>query len=439
MADPPRKPRLTTRQPLNAIPDGLTIPLPTTHAHFSKDISQGVKVLRANPEGMAEYLPLTAQELPIMAALVSESFGMPQDKCELWVQRSGIENWRVLKTSTIEAGLMRIPMAQWFAGRAVSMVGLAGVAVSTAGRGQRLGQQLMRETLQEMWEEGTALSALYGSTTSFYRRVGYERAGSRFSAEVAVRELTSRGGPLEVREIRPEDHPPVEEFQARHVREHAALVRGPYLWVRVRGPRGMSAHGYGFYRNNSLEGYTYLVRHPGYSAQTNTLEATDVVLTTPDALLTFLGLLAGHRALFTHARWPSTPASALLLNIADPWQLKVTLDEHWLLRIVNLQAALQQRGYPDHLQLDLHLQVEDPLLLKNAGRWLLRVCNGKATVEPGGEGRLELDIGALASLYTGFLDAQQLHLAGRARGQSQALQTATTIFGGATPQLADFF
>lgn len=374
-----------------------------------------------------------------MAALVSESFGMPQDKCELWVQRSGIENWRVLKTPNIDAGLMRIPMAQWFEGRAVSMVGLAGVAVSIAGRGQRLGQKLMRESLQEMREEGTALSALYGSTTSFYRRVGYERAGSRFSAEVSVRELTSRGGPLEVRGLCPEDHPQVEALQAKHVRDHACLVRGPYLWVRVRGPRGMTAQGYGFYRDGVLEGYAYVVRHPGHSMQTNTLEATDVVLTTPDALSTFLGFLAGHRALYTHARWPSPPASALLLNIPDPWQFKLTLDEHWLLRIVNLQAALQQRGYPDHLQHELHLQVADPLLQENEGRWLLRVHDGEATVEPGGEGHLELDIGAMASLYTGFLDAHQLHLAGRAQGQTQALQTATTIFGGATPQLADFF
>lgn len=388
---------------------------------------------------MAQYLSPSPDELHPLTTLISESFGMPEDKCELWITRSGLENWRVLKVPGLQAGLMRIPMAQWFGGRAVTMTGLAGVAVSTAGRGQKLGQRLMRETLAEMREEGTALSALYGSTTSFYRRVGYERAGSRFLAEVPVRELPSRGGPLEVRNLTPDDHPQVEAFQARHVQQHGALVRGPYLWLRVRGPRGMTAQGYGFFRADALEGYAYLIRNPGATMQTNCLEATDVVLTTPDAVSTFLGLLAGHRALYTSARWPSPPGSALLLSIADPWQLKLSLEEHWLLRIVNLPAALGQRGFPPHVRQELHLRVSDPLFADNGGDWVLRVSDGRAEVERGGEGHLNLDIGALASLYSGFLDAHQLYLAGRASGPAHALETASTVFGGWTPQLADFF
>lgn len=389
---------------------------------------------------MATYLPLSDGEIPAMGALMADSFGMPADKCELWIRRSGLENWRALKTeSSLAAGLMRIPMAQWWGGRAVSMTGLAGVAVSAAGRGQRLGQQLMRQTLEEMSQEGTALSALYASTTSFYRRCGYERAGSRFLAEVPVRELPSRGGPLEVRALDADQHGEIEAFQAHHVRDHGALLRGPYLWVRTRGPRGMTAQGYGFYRDGVLEGYTYLIRHPGGSLQSQSLEASDVVLTTPDSVSTFLGLLAGHRSFHTSARWPSTPASALLLCIAEPWQMKVTLDEHWMLRIITLKTALEERGYPEHLNLQLHLDLDDPWFESNQGRWLLEVSQGRAHLQRGGEGHLKLDIGAMASLYTGFLSAHQLHLAGRAHGSAETLQAASTIFGGQPPQLADFF
>jgi predicted acetyltransferase len=389
---------------------------------------------------MSNFAPLPPQDIPAMAEIVADSFNMPEEKCELWIQRSGIEHWRCFSDSdsTILGGLMRIPMAQWFGGRPVSMTGLAGVAVSTAGRGRRVGQDLMRRTLLEMRQEGTALSALYGSTTSFYRRCGYERAGSRFMAEVPVRDLPSRSGPLDVRPLTPETHPQVEALQAEHVRDHASLLRGPYLWVRVRGPRGLTAQGYGFYRGDVLEGYTYLFKQlAGF--QDNTLEATDVVLTTPDAMATFMGLLAGHRALFTKARWPSPPASALLLSMTEPWQLRLSLEEHWMLRIVSLVPAISQRGYPVHLTAELHLHIDDPWFADHNGPWILRCQKGAATLEPGGRGDLRLDIGAMASLYTGFLSAESLALAGRAQGEPATLAQASTIFGGWTPNLADFF
>jgi len=387
---------------------------------------------------MSSYAPLPADEIALMAQLVADSFNMSEDKCELWIRRSGLENWRALKDPTLLGGLMRIPMAQRFGGRQVSMTGLAGVAVATTGRGQRIGQRLMRESLTEMHAEGTALSALYGSTTSFYRRCGYERAGSRFLAEVPLRDLPSRSGPLEVRLLTPDHHAEVEAFQARHVTNHGSLVRGPYLWVRVRGPRGMTAQGYGFYRDNTLEGYTYLVKHQR-TLQDNSLEATDVVLTTADALATFLGLLAAHRAFFTSACWPSPPASALLLSATEPWQFSLRLEEHWLLRIVSLEQAITQRGYPSNLSGELHLDLQDPWFPENSGRWVVRVEQGAATIEAGGRGDLNLDIGALASLYTGFLSAESLALASRAQGSREALARASAIFGGWTPELADFF
>jgi predicted acetyltransferase len=200
----------------------------------------------------------------------------------------------------------------------------------------------------------------------------------------------------------------------------------------------MTAQGYGFYRDNTLEGYTYLVKHQR-TLQDNSLEATDVVLTTPDALATFLGLLAGHRAFFTSACWPSPPASALLLSATEPWQFSLRLEEHWLLRIVRLEKAITQRGYPANLSGDLHLDLQDPWFPENSGRWLIRVEQGAATIEPGGKGDLSLDIGALASLYTGFLSAESLALASRAQGSREALAIASAIFGGWTPELADFF
>lgn len=389
---------------------------------------------------MSSYSRLAEKQIPTMARIVSDAFNIDEAKCALWIERSKLENWRALSDSDqLLGGLLRFPMGQWYGGRAVGLTGLAGVAISTAGRGRRAGQELMRETLREIREDGTALSGLYGSITPFYRRCGYERAGSRFMAEVSLRELPGRSGPLEVRELGEADQAEVESFSSQHVRQHGALVRCPYLWVRVRGPRGKTAQGYGFYRDGRLEGYTYLLKELG-DFKHNTLEATDVVLTTPDAIDSFLGLLAGHRAFFTHARWPSPPSSALLMLIPEIWQYTVTLEEHWMLRIVHLEKALTERGYAAHHCAELHLQVEDPWFEENSGRWLVRVQDGTATVERGGEGHLSLDIGALASLYTGFCSAQSLALARRLTGSTEHQVLASEVFGSfGPPDLPDFF
>lgn len=390
---------------------------------------------------MSTFSPLQMSQIDKMAALESDAFGMPLDRCEQWITRTGIENWRALSDGQGEicGGLIRIPMAQWYGGRAVSMTGLAGVAVSSFARGKGVGQALMRGALDEMHSEGCALSALYGSTTSFYRRCGYERAGARYMIEVPIRELPGRSGPLQVRPLTDSDHHEVEALQAQHVQGQACLLRGPYLWQRVRGPRGMTAKGYGFYRGSTLEGYTYLVSSAGQGFTDGTLEASDLCLTSADAVATFLGLLAGHRAFFTTARWPSAACSPLLFLLDEPWSYQMTLNEHWMLRLVHLQKALEGRGYSPHLQGELHLSVDDPWFPQNHGEWVLEVSGGEAHLRRGGRGDLSVDIGSLAALYSGFASAQELYLAGRLRAEGEAITLATALFGGPAPELVDFF
>ena len=390
---------------------------------------------------MTSFSALKPNQVPEMARLEHDAFNMPEEACIGWIERTGVENWRGLwdDKSELQGGLIRIPMGQWFGGKVVSMTGLAGVAVSTLGRGRGVGQALMRGTLEEMRAEGTGLSALYGSTTSFYRRCGYERSGSRYTVEVPLRELTCRGGPLDVRPLQEGDHAQVERLQADHVQGHGCLKRGPYLWQRVRGPRGMTAKGFGFFRGETLEGYTYLVKEPGQGFQDNTVEASDLVLTSADAVSTFLGLLAGHRAFFTTARWPSPPCSPLLMKMKEPWSYRVSLDEHWLLRIVHLPNALTQRGYPTETEQELHLYLEDPWFPENSGAWLLRVAGGVGELERGGRGEFCLGIGAFASLYSGFASPRDLALSDQLQASDASQRAAHQIFAGTAPELVDFF
>lgn len=384
---------------------------------------------------MSSYRRAREADLEGLTALMHTTFGVAEEASRRWIEASGLEHWRVLEqASGVQAAAVFIPMGQWFGGRPVSMTGLAGVAVSPVGRGRGTGQHLMGSILGELHREGVALSALYGSTTSFYRRCGYGRAGARYLAEVDVRGLRHRGGPLEVREL--DEVEPARALQAT-VREHAALRRGPYMWYRIRFPRGQTARGFGFFGPDGLEGYAYVV-YAGSGVEGRSLEVSDLLLTTPDAVQAFLGFVAGHRALIETARWPSPACSPLLLALEERWSYRLFLDEHWLLRVVSLPQALEQRGYPAALVEELHLEISDELLPDNAGRWILRVAEGEGRVERGGQGDLRLGIAGFASLYTGFATARQLWLAGEAEGDQDLLTRAEEVFQG-EPLMTDFF
>ena len=54
-------------------------------------------------------------------------------------------------------------------------------------------------------------------------------------------------------------------------------------------------------------------------------------------------------------------------------------------------------------------------------------------------GDFKIDIRSLASLYTSFLSPQQLHSLSYLQTTSEALETATLIFAGERPWMADFF
>ena len=147
------------------------------------------------------YLPLTDSHLEPLISILTESFNQPPGKARPWVEASGRENWRLVVDSQPLGGAMLIPMGQWFGGRVVGMTGLAGVVVSPRARGRGVGKKLISSVLQEMRSDGVALSVLNGSTTSFYRANGYEKAGASYTIELSLKDLGHRAGPLEIRPL----------------------------------------------------------------------------------------------------------------------------------------------------------------------------------------------------------------------------------------------
>ena len=112
--------------------------------------------------------------------------------------------------------------------------------------------------------------------------------------------------------------------------------------------------------------------------------------------------------------------------------------QQWLLRLCDVQAALEQRGYPP-LTTKLQFDVADAAMPENAGRYLLELDGGEARVSRGGEGRIRLDVRALAAVFSGFSHPREMQAAGLLAASPEDLALLGAVFAGPRPFLLDSF
>jgi predicted acetyltransferase len=383
--------------------------------------------------------PGDAEEQAAVADILAQAFAMAPQEVTAWVEKTGPASLRVLREKgTVTATALPIPMGQWFGGRRVAMAGMGGVGVAPSARGGGSATRLMQHALQELRSLGFPISVLYPSTQPLYRRVGYEQAGARFEIRVQASRLDFKERTLQLRPVKPADLPAVQELYRRYASSRQGyLDRGPYVWDRVFHPRGETAYGFVVEGANGLEGYVWLVRRPKVELQQE-IFLTDYVVSTPAAGRRLLSFLGDHRSLAQEVVWTGGPMDPLLLLLREQaYQVKLLF--HWMLRVLDVPAALESRGYPAGVSGTLHLHVEDDLFPENRGSFTLEVSGGTGHVQRGGGGLMSLDVRALAPLYTGFLPAEALRSVGALVADDATVRLAATLFAGAPPALPDMF
>jgi len=208
------------------------------------------------------------------------------------------------------------------------------------------------------------------------------------------------------------------------------------LWVRVRRPMDLPASGYVFVGEREAEGYVYLRQVS--RGKVVDLIVLDMAATTRAALRSQIAFFRDHRSIVKRVRIAVGPTHALLGQLPEQ-AYTLEMGSHWMLRLVDVPRALTDRGYPPGLTAELPLEVADDVVSENAGRHLLRIASGRATIEPGGDGSVRTDVRALAALYSGFRTATDLSLAGLLDAPDDLLPAVTAAFAGPAPFMADAF
>ncbi|ATB28068.1 GNAT family N-acetyltransferase [Melittangium boletus] len=383
--------------------------------------------------------PQGERELAQTVDIIAQAFAMPPEEVRQRIVLEGSET-RVLRAGDgVTATAALIPMGQWFGGRRVPTAGISAVGVAPIHRGQGAGTRLMEEMLRLARARGFLLATLYPSSQRLYRRVGFEQAGARVEHRVRMSGIEVQERSLALRPVEASDLPAIHDVYGRHARlQQGWLDRGPYVWTRVTHPRTELAYGYLVEGSAGVEGYLYLTRRALPASYRQELNLTDLIALTPAAARRLLGFLGEHRALTTEVLWRSGPADPLLFLLNEQTYESRFLDR-WMLRVLDVPAALQARGYPEGSSGALHLEVEDEFFPENRGRFVLEVSEGEAEVREGGDGDLKLHARALAPLYSGFLAPSALQLAGALTAGEETLRTATALFSGPPPAMPDIF
>ena len=369
-----------------------------------------------------------------------QSLIFPAANWETYLRRLGPENMRGLKESgrTI-ASLAAYRTGQWFAGQQVSMGGIAAVGVVPEARGSGAGAELMAGILRELPNEGIALSTLFATTQQLYRKVDYELAGTRHLYEVPLAALPRATRPLPLTPVDISDPSVFFALNDRRASRSAGhLLRTAGLWERLTTVPEHTVYGYLFGPRDEPEGYV-IYHQPTDWTPPRRLTIRDVVTETPAAMESFWGMVHDHRSIIDSVRWYGPANEPLLMGTAEG-AFRVVDPEYWMTRIVNAPLALQQRGYPEAITADVHLEVVgDDFLPENNTHLILSVSSGRGETTPGGEGHLVVDIGTLAPLFTGLFSATQLAIAGRLSGPADVLRTADQLFAGPEPWMPEGF
>jgi predicted acetyltransferase len=364
------------------------------------------------------------------------------DLVRRWLERvAAMAAVRVVREGgTVIGGLVLLPMAQWFGGRSVPMNGVAAVAVAPERRSRGAATALMRGVVAEMRAGGFPLSALYPATQPLYRAAGYERAGAEYKASVEAGAFDVRDRGLDVRPATAADEPAVEEAYRRRARlGNGALDRGRYVWERLRRPLQGTTNGYVVEGASGIEGYVHYVTEETDAEPPFALRCSDLVALTPAAARRVATFFADHASMTGKVSWRNSPGDPLLAVRREQLPAEVKVWNTWMLRLTDVPAALAARGYAPGVTGEVQLDVSDELLPENAGRWILRVADGRGEVERGGRGALRCGVRGLAPLYSGFQSAAELRASGFVEGDDADLAAATAVFAGPSPAMTDHF
>ncbi len=372
--------------------------------------------------------------------IVRRSFNAPKERRERWNDGSAFHLlWGLYEGDDLLAtAKVLADWTQTVGGRAVPMAAISGVGVAPEQRGRGYASELFHRLLRSTRERGLPLSGLMPASTGLYRKVGYEIAARWSQLTLPTRALHGlpRVVHVPVRAGTVDDIPGIMASEERYGLGRDGWISPSEEWWSWFGRNDYDG-GFGYVATDGDEiiGNVWYRQSDdpkwGYGIEVLGLSARDV------EVLRALWHAVGSSSTMAHSLTITAPMERELLLLLPEQELETTREIGYMLRVCDLPAAMEARGYPAGLTVSVDVEVRDAVIADNDGRWHLSVEDGKGHAERGGSGAVVMDVNAFASLYSGWATPDLLRATGLLAGDDVSALGA--MFGGATPVVNHFF
>lgn len=384
-------------------------------------------------------------DLEAIARLWRVSFSMPKDAAETLDRRLRLHRVLVADDGTgLVATAQGYDLRQWFGGRPLPTVGVAGVAADPLVRGTGVGTAVVMALLERARSQGRVFATLYPATVPVYRRMGFEYAGIQTAYRVPIAALpTGREPGAELVPV-PDDGGPARASFERLARSENGLTEGEdddWWPSRVLNETRSEPHSAVMTAEEVPDGYAAFREHDLTGAWGYRVACTHLVAHTRAAASALLAFFARFKGVGMELEWFGPPTEPLAMVFAEQ-SLTPVFSFRNMSRILDVSGALEARGYPDVTGAATFV-VDDPAFEDNRGPFRVEAERGKVRVERAHDRDAErhgaIAIGSLSALFTGYLTVPAALRMGLVDEAHPALELLGRLFAGPAPWTPDFF
>lgn len=385
-----------------------------------------------------EIRQLTDDDMGQAMRLGDESFGLTQSGEDLpSAAREGRQWFGTFHGERLVAQAINREFESWFGGAAIPTSGIAFVGVDAEYRGRGIMRPLVEAVLATAVERGAVISALFPTVPRIYRGLGYERITDMINVSIPTAALV--------------DTSPSTTTTRRATVDDLAAIRAVYdVWAAEQnGPLTRTSPSLGGIvdadglaafsgitlavdHDDTVTGYAAWNRGTGYEDDAR-IEVVDLIARSADAYRGLLGMLASFSGVAPTTSIQTSGDDAIRLLLPQShWQ--VTSSTPYMLRVLDVDAALSRRSYPRVITAELPFSVDGDrrVLSLDAGV-------GRCRTDVHGDTR-ELTPQGLAALYAGAQSCANLRSTSQLSGGDVAEdETWDAAFGGRQVHIRNYF
>lgn len=398
-----------------------------------------------------QYRATRPDEVPVWRQFQEYCFHIEPTEFDPWMaSKFQIEHTRSLFTEggQMAAACANYPWELHFEGARLGMGAIASVAsLPENRRGGHVGHML-QHLITEMKEQGLPLSTLYPFDQAFYRRYGWDVACTWIDHEIPVALLSHLHkysglirrylpGQADWRELAAMYHrwaPSRRGYVARDTEHHwrtwvySPLPGRNWHTAVYRPAAGAEPEGYLLYWFENDAPRKFQVR--------------ELVALNPAAERALWGFIANHDSQVNLVKVRQPRTWPLWHLVEHTYEVKSSMHSCWMLRLVDLKAAIERRPWPGTPNGTLVIGVTDEQALWNAGTWRIEFENGRAAVNsaPADTPTVSASVQTWAQWYAGFVRPNQALATGRMSGtDARSLDLLTAATAGEEMFFFEFF